>query len=222
MALLMHFLIAGKEDHQRMIADSCTIIHAPGVVFPWNNACRTAILSAFNASRPGFRPRTSVGRAPSVADGTPDLSDDLARSRVLALTARIVAAHLANAGNRVRCSELPGLIHAVHASLTTAGSAAAATAGRSGLVPAVPPGRSVFPDYIICLENGRRFRSMRRHLMAAFGITPEQYRRRWGLPHDYPMIAPSYARNRSGVAKATGLGRRAPATAESGHRHGPG
>ena len=69
----------------------------------------------------------------------------------------------------------------------------------------------MFPDYIICLENGRRFRTLRRHLMAAFGLTPEQYRRRWGLPHDYPMIAPSYARNRSGVAKATGLGRRAPA-----------
>ena len=150
-----------------------------------------------------------------MADGTPNLSDDLAQARVLALTARIVAAHLANAGNRVRCSELPGLIQAVHASLATAG---AGTVGPHGLVPAVPPTRSVFPDYIICLENGRRFRSMRRHLMAAFGLTPEQYRRRWGLPHDYPMIAPSYARNRSGVAKATGLGRRAPATAKSARK----
>lgn len=164
-----------------------------------------------------------------MADGTPDLSDDLARirdqtgerARILALTTRIVAAHLANAGNRIGCSELPGLIHAVHASLATAGAAtsAAGTVGPYGLVPAVPPGRSVFPDYIICLENGRRLRSMRRHLMAAFGLTPEQYRRRWGLPHDYPMIAPSYARNRSGVAKATGLGRRAPA-AESERKRG--
>ncbi len=125
---------------------------------------------------------------------------------MLALTARIVAAHLANAGNRVGCSELPGLIHGVHASLARVGPRP--PAGRvHGLVPAVPPERSVFPDYIICLENGRRFRTLRRHLMAAFGLTPEQYRRRWGLPHDYPMIAPSYARNRSGVAKATGLGR---------------
>jgi predicted transcriptional regulator len=146
-----------------------------------------------------------------VADGTPDLSDDLARSRdqatdqgrVLALTARIVAAHVANASNRVGCSELPGLIHSVHASLATASG----SVGLHGLVPAVPPERSVFPDYIICLENGLRFRTLRRHLMAAFGLTPAQYRRRWGLPHDYPMIAPSYARNRSGVAKATGLGR---------------
>ena len=156
-----------------------------------------------------------------VADGTPDLYNDLARSRdqacVLALTARIVAAHLANTSNRVRCGELPGLIQAVHASLATA---AASAAGLGGLVPAVPPERSVFPDYIICLENGRRLRSMRRHLMTAFGLTPEQYRRRWGLPHDYPMIAPSYARNRSGVAKATGLGRRASA-AESNGGHGP-
>jgi len=149
-----------------------------------------------------------------VADGTPDLSLDLARGRdqvadqvrVLSLTARIVAAHVAH--NRVASPELPTLIHTVYSGLAQASTG---MAGPSGLVPAVPPGRSVFPDYIICLENGRRFRTLRRHLMAAFGLTPEQYRRRWGLPHDYPMIAPSYARNRSGVAKATGLGRRAPA-----------
>ena len=148
-----------------------------------------------------------------MADHTPD------QTRVLALTARIVAAHLANAGNRVRCSELPGLIQAVHASLATAGATAstAGTVGPRGLVPAVPINRSVFPDYIVCLENGRRLRSLRRHLMAAFGLTPEQYRRRWGLPHDYPMIAPSYARHRSGVAKATGLGR---TTRLRGNSHG--
>ncbi len=133
-----------------------------------------------------------------MADHTPD------QARVLALTARIVVAHLANAGNRVGCSELPGLIQAIHASLARVGKD---TAGLGSLIPAVPRERSVFPDYIICLENGRRFRTMRRHLMAAFGLTPEQYRRRWGLPHNYPMIAPTYARNRSGVAKATGLGR---------------
>lgn len=160
-----------------------------------------------------------------MADGTPDLSDDFARdrnqaadqARVLALTARIVAAHLANAGNRVGCSELPGLIQAVHASLARVGTD---TAGPGGLIPAVPINRSVFPDYIVCLEDGLRFRTLRRHLMSAFGLTPAQYRRRWGLPHDYPMIAPSYARNRSGVAKATGLGRRASST-ESGRSRGP-
>lgn len=128
-----------------------------------------------------------------------------------------MAAHLANAGNRGGCSELLGLIHAAHARLATAG---AATSGTGGLVPAVPPGRSVFPDYIICLKNGRRLRSMRRHLMAAFGLTPKQYRGRWGLPHDCSMIAPNYVRNRSGVAKATSLGCRTPA-AEPGRNRGP-
>ena len=126
-----------------------------------------------------------------VADGTPDLYNDLARgrdqardqARILALTVRIVAAHLASASNRVGCSELPGLIQAVHASLATTGAATFATcsAGPGCLVSAVPPGRSVFPDYIICFENGRRFRTMRRHLMAASEFIPEQYRRRWGL-----------------------------------------
>jgi predicted transcriptional regulator len=163
-----------------------------------------------------------------VADGTPDLSDDLVRSRdqatdqarVLALTARIVAAHLAH--NPVASPELPALIHGVYASLVTVGATASGTAGSRGLVPAVPVNRSVFPDYIVCLENGLRFRTLRRHLMAAFGLTPEQYRRRWGLPHDYPMIAPSYARNRSGVAKATGLGRttRPRASAARSDNHG--
>lgn len=162
-----------------------------------------------------------------MADGTPDLSDFLARSRgqakdqvrVLALTARIVSAHVAH--NQVGCSELPSLIQEVCQTLTQVSTLPAGPGSTNGLVPAVPPGRSVFPDYIICLENGRKFRSMRRHLMAAFGLTPEQYRRRWGLPHDYPMIAPSFARNRSGVAKATGLGRRAP-VAEPHDRHKPG
>ena len=149
-----------------------------------------------------------------MADGTPDLADHLARgrdqadaqTRVLALTARIVSAHVAH--NQVRCSELPSLIQEVCQTLVRVDALAAGPSGSIVLIPAVPPGRSVFPDYIICLENGRRFRSMRRHLMAAFGLTPEQYRRRWNLPHDYPMIAPSYARNRSGVARAAGLGRR--------------
>ena len=122
-----------------------------------------------------------------MADGTPDLSDDLVRACVLALTARIVAAHLANAGNRIGCSALPDLIQVVHTSLARARTG---TAGSGGLVPAVPIARSVFPDYIIRLGNGRRFRSMRRHLIAAFGLTPEQYRRQWGLPHDRPQLCP--------------------------------
>lgn len=151
------------------------------------------------------------------------MADDISdQARVLALTARIVAAHLAH--NPVKSSELPALIHTIYASLAHARAAASGTAGSRGLVPAVPPARSVFPDYIICLEDGRKFRTLRRHLMAAFDLTPEQYRRRWSLPHDYPMIAPSFARNRSGLAKATGLGRtaRPRGNAARGDSHGSG
>ena len=158
-----------------------------------------------------------------VADGIPDHPGrSRAQVRMLALTARIVSAHVAH--NRVEPSVLPRLIREVYASLVQAGASfvgpasSGRQAGSTGVIPAVPVERSVFPDYIVCLENGRRFRTLRRHLMAAFGLTPEAYRRRWGLPHDYPMIAPSYARNRSGVAKATGLGRRTPAV-ESKHKH---
>ena len=157
-----------------------------------------------------------------MADGTPNLSSFLAsggnkardQTRILGLTARIVSAHIAR--NQVRCAELPSLIQAVSQALS---QVAVASSTSTDLVPAVSSKRSVFPDYIICLEDGLRFRTLRRHLMAAFGLTPEQYRRRWGLPHDYPMIAPSYARNRSGVAKATGLGRRTP-VAESDSKCG--
>ena len=137
------------------------------------------------------------------------LGQESSHTDTLALAVRIISAHVAH--NQVRCSELPSLIQEVCRTLARVGalsSNSTSPAGSGGLVPAVPINRSVFPDYIICLEDGRRFRTMRRHLMAAFGLTPEQYRRRWSLPHDYPMIAPSYARNRSGVARATGLGRR--------------
>lgn len=157
-----------------------------------------------------------------MADDIPDPSDHLAlgrdqahdQDRLLALTARIVSAHISH--NPVGSPDLPGLIHKVHASLVQAGAAASGAVGPKGLVPAVPVRCSIFPDYIICLENGRRFRSMRRHLMAAFGLTPEQYRRRWGLPHDYPMIAPSYARNRSWPRQS-----HRPGTQDSRSRVGP-
>lgn len=139
-----------------------------------------------------------------MAKGISDLSaQGSSQLHTLALTTQIVSAYFTH--NPVALSELPGLIHKVHASLVQADGA------QASLRPAVPINRSVFPDYIVCLDNGRRFRTLRRHLMAAFGLTPDAYRRRWGLPHDYPMIAPNYARARSSVAKATGLGRRTPA-----------
>ena len=140
------------------------------------------------------------------------LGQESSHTNTLALAVRIISAHVAH--NQVRCSELPSLIQEVCRTLAQVGalsSNSTSPAGSGGLVPAVPINRSVFPDYIVCLEDGRRFRTMRRHLMAAFGLTPEQYRRRWGLPHDYPMIAPGYTVARSSLAKATGLGRHKPA-----------
>ena len=134
------------------------------------------------------------------SDGV-SLSDKqgLPRQHVLELAARIISAYLSN--NSVPCAEVPQLIHQVCNSLLQADEGP-----RPRLRPAVPVNRSVFPDYIVCLENGRRLKTLRRHLMSAFGLTPEQYRRRWGLPADYPMIAPNYAADRSGLAKVTGLG----------------
>ena len=125
----------------------------------------------------------------------------LSRQQALKLAAQIISAHVSN--NSVPCAELPILIHKVYSSLVQAGALSGQGPQRT---PAVPVNRSVFPDYIVCLENGRRLKTLRRHLMSAFGLTPEQYRRRWGLPADYPMIAPNYAADRSGLAKVTGLG----------------
>ena len=100
---------------------------------------------------------------------------------------------------------LPNLIKAVFETLTTI---AASPAPASSIEPAVPPRRSVFPDYIICLEDGRKLKMLKRHLRTAFNMTPAQYRERWGLPKSYPMIAPAYARKRSSIAKSLGLGRK--------------
>lgn len=128
-------------------------------------------------------------------------TQDALRTHTLELTARIVSAHVSN--NPVRCAELPGLIHQVCQTLAQISVSSAAPAGHA---PAVPVNRSVFPDYIICLDDGLRFKTLRRHLMAAFGLTPEQYRRRWKLPPDYPMVAPNYVAERASLARTTGLG----------------
>ena len=126
---------------------------------------------------------------------------DNLRTHALELTARIVSAYVSN--NPVQCAELPRLIQQVCQTLIQISVASAASVGRT---PAVLIHRSVFPDYIICLENGRRLKTLRRHLMAAFGLTPEQYRRRWGLPFDYPMVASNYVAERASLARSTGLG----------------
>ena len=124
---------------------------------------------------------------------------------VLKLTARIVSAHVGN--NQVATGALPELIQSVHRSLATAGTAEPAPAAAPP-TPAVPIRKSVFPDHIVCLEDGKKLTMLKRHLQVSYGMTPEQYRRRWGLPDSYPMVAPNYASRRSSLAKQAGLGRK--------------
>ena len=122
------------------------------------------------------------------------------------LTAEIVSAYVSN--NPVPAAELPAFIASVHSALVTLGTPSAPEPEKAQK-PAVNPKKSVFPDYIISLEDGKHYKSLKRHLMANFGLTPEEYRIKWGLPSDYPMVAPSYAAARSALAKQMGLGRKA-------------
>ncbi len=122
---------------------------------------------------------------------------------LLGLTTQIVAAHVGH--TKVPASELPALIERVHAALANAGRAPAPAEKPA---PSVAPRKSVFPDYIICLEDGRKLKTLKRHLRTTYDMSPEQYREKWHLPADYPMTAPNYAERRSTLAKALGLGRR--------------
>ncbi|HEY4635019.1 MAG TPA: MucR family transcriptional regulator [Alphaproteobacteria bacterium] len=128
----------------------------------------------------------------SAPANTPDL---------LALTAEIVAAHVSK--NAVVVSELPHLIQQVYGSLAHVGREIPAA---SRPQPAIPIKKSVTPDYIVCLEDGRKLKMLKRHLKTAYNLTPEEYRERWSLPPDYPMVAPNYAAQRSELAKQIGLG----------------
>ncbi len=121
------------------------------------------------------------------------------RQEVLELTSKIVSAHVAN--NPVAAPELPELISGVHQALSNLGKD-----GPAALEPAVPIKRSVTPEHIICLEDGRKFKVLKRHLRVTFGLSPAEYRAKWGLPADYPMVAPRYAEVRSKLAKQIGLG----------------
>lgn len=138
------------------------------------------------------------------------------------LTAEIVSAYVSN--NNVRPEELASLISEVHSALMQAPGGKAEQASEPQQ-PAVPIKKSVTPDYIISLENGQKFKSLKRHLMNSYGMTPDEYRAKWGLRSDYPMVAPNYAKARSELAKSMGLGRKAaaeaaaaPATAKRGRR----
>ncbi|MGX9144961.1 MucR family transcriptional regulator [Mesorhizobium sp. 128a] len=125
---------------------------------------------------------------------------------LVGLTADIVSAYVGN--NPLPVAGLPDLIASIHSSLTGIGQPTATAQPK--LEPAVNPKRSVTPDFIICLEDGKKFKSLKRHLSTDYGLTPDDYRAKWGLPADYPMVAPTYAAARSALAKASGLGRKAP------------
>ena len=123
---------------------------------------------------------------------------------LIELTADVVAAYVSN--NPVPAAELPNLIADVHAALGRVGGTSEQPPADKQK-PAVNPKKSIHDDYIICLEDGKKLKMLRRYLKSNFNMTPEEYRRRWGLPPDYPMVAPAYARRRSAFAKEIGLGR---------------
>jgi len=126
---------------------------------------------------------------------------------LIELTADVVAAYVSN--NPVPASELPNLIADIHAALgRVGGSVSPEPQPVDKQKPAVSPKKSVHDDYIVCLEDGKKFKSLKRHLMTHYGLTPEQYREKWGLDATYPMVAPSYAAARSQLAKKMGLGRK--------------
>lgn len=123
----------------------------------------------------------------------------------IGLTADIVSAYVAN--NHVQATEVADLIATVHQTLVSLGQAPAVAAAPP-VQPAVSIRKSITPDYLICLEDGKQFKSLKRHLSTKYNLTPEAYREKWGLPADYPMVAPAYAEARSALAKSLGLGRR--------------
>ncbi len=136
----------------------------------------------------------------------PPPSDD---TQLLTLTTQIVSAYVGR--QTIPQQELGSTIRMVHATLQSLRGAAAAMLPRPA--PAVPIAQSITPDHLVCLEDGRKLKTLKRHLRAAYGLTPEAYRARWGLATTYPMVAPNYAKRRSQLAKAQDLGRRTPRAA---------
>jgi predicted transcriptional regulator len=130
------------------------------------------------------------------------MADNPGESSYIALTAQIVSAYVGN--NAVPSTEIANLIGQVHAALKSVSGGMVSPADPAK--PAVPVKRSINSDYIVCLEDGKKFKSLRRHLRSRYNMTPEQYRDKWGLPPDYPMVAPNYAAARSQLARQMGLG----------------
>ncbi len=130
------------------------------------------------------------------------MTDQVEYNDLLALTADIVSSHVAN--NSVAVNDLPQLIQNVFSTLSNLAVAEPEPAPKQE--PAVPVRQSVKPDYIVCLEDGKKLKMLKRHLMTAYGLTPDEYRAKWNLPADYPMVAPNYAEARRQLAKSIGLG----------------
>lgn len=152
----------------------------------------------------GDRPRSNeLILGPTNMDNTesPVRNDEM----LIELTADVVAAYVSN--NPVPVGELPNLIADVHAALGRVGTTTEQVPAEKPK-PAVNPKKSIHDDYLICLEDGKKFKSLKRHLMTHYGLTPDQYREKWGLDATYPMVAPNYAEARSQLAKKMGLGRK--------------
>ena len=131
------------------------------------------------------------------------MSDSTVDGNFIELTAEIVSAYVSN--NTVPAGEIPSLINQVHAALSRV-AGKSAEGPHEPLKPAVSVKKSITPEYIVCLEDGKKFKSLKRHLRTQYNMTPEQYREKWGLSADYPMVAPNYAAARSQLAKQMGLG----------------
>jgi len=134
------------------------------------------------------------------------LSDETTNATLVELTTEIVSAYVSN--NPVPAGELPAVIAQIHLSLSGLQSGFSPQTASEPLKPAVPIKKSVTPDFIISLEDGKKFKSLKRHLSTSYGMTPAEYREKWGLPADYPMVAANYAASRSELAKKIGLGRK--------------
>ena len=125
------------------------------------------------------------------------------KSEFVEMTADIVSAYVSNSS--VSVAELPALIQQVHRALAEVASGADAQEAAPPATPAVPVKKSITPDYLVCLEDGRKFKSLKRHLRTRYNLSPEEYRAKWGLPADYPMVAPNYAKARADLARQMGL-----------------
>ena len=169
---------------------------------PHRPACRRERATVLLAQHP--QPQMRADDFAASEDAACPKTKSIDRSELLALTAEIVAAHVGN--NAVAGADVGGLIQSVFDTLR--GLASDEPAASVELTPAVPIRRSVTDDHIVCLEDGKKLKMLKRHLMTDHGLTPEQYRARWGLKPDYPMVAPTYSAQRQALAKQIGLGRK--------------